>query len=819
MQMPLAKQNLRPGMPMPYQIITSTNYNLEKANLLEIKSNARSLSVEKDDLLKDIDVPKDFMELLSMLSDNTPVEALYSFKYNSSFIYCFKDIITLPDHLSHFIKIFRENDSDQKVKAMYCFVENWDTDFFADYLITILKDAQEKSDIKSITDLYCIAYILSFEIPNSVNSSNPSGYATDIFPYAPAYSRIVTDKFGEKIELFIRSVVITYYIRIIHNILSMNKAGSIKRVKPVITDCNTVHQQIIINSFDSFLKDFLDVTVWKMITSPSSKICSLGLFLWLQFMASKVKTISDYMENYNCLPSIFSAFHVTHTHSRWVISHIIKFFIENQHTYYAYITKMYGEQWIEDILNLDEKIESRKKASFARKMALMIIDFEFFKKNPHLNVNIKKIIKNVPDNMGIVLSNRSMKRLINHIRYNQTKKRDKSIAKVLLSMFYTISISEKHFMMLFGRTSIPKESIVKRITNMKKVKSISFKTIKGKSMTISQRLSLHSVVPKEKQFLNLPFDLIARIFTHVDGEDLFVLPLVCKTFLVIVEENKYNFWKKGYLSLSSIVINNETGGDDKLDWKEMLKQKARFKKIDILGDFFDCVQSKIVNEDDVQVCKEIKLNMMKCARFALKTSTFFELFRQSNIFDFRIIQILSDPSIPSVNKECWRLFYQLISYHSGFTTELVKKGFVKNVLNIINEKTDPTIIFNGLYYIIKLMENPERKNNDSIRPKRKDVKTFVSFFKKNDFFENFYKIFLFIKQSNFITNLFPVIARFFKVICTSYLTQSLKKRLFKNKDYQEASNFMYEFFKIKKKPEITVLYGKKEFPVFVIKSI
>ena len=131
------------------------------------------------------------------------------------------------------------------------------------------KKQTEKKKLKSITKLYLIAFILSFEIPQSVNNGV---YATDIFPYAPAYSRICQQKYGDKVELFIRSIVITYYIRIIHNILNMNKAGSLKKLKPVLTDCNTLHQQIIMNSFSGPLKEFLDITVWKMITSTSSKL-------------------------------------------------------------------------------------------------------------------------------------------------------------------------------------------------------------------------------------------------------------------------------------------------------------------------------------------------------------------------------------------------------------------------------------------------------------------------------------------------------------------------------------------------------------------
>ena len=228
-----------------------------------------------------------------------------------------------------------------------------------------------------------------------------------------------------------------------------------------------------------------------------------------------------------------------------------------------------------------------------------------------------------------------------------------------------------------------------------------------------------------------------------------------------------------------------------------------------MGDFFDCVENKSV---DLNTSLGIKLNMMKCARYALKTATFFELFRQSNIFDYRILQIMSDGSNPSVNKEAWRLFYQLISYHNGFTQEMVKKGFIKTVLNLFNEKTDPTVVFNGTYYIRKLIENPDRKKENSVRPKRKDIKSFISYFKKNDCFDGFHRIYLSAKKSNFNTNLFPAIAHLFKVICTSFLANSLKKNLFKNKDYNEALNSMYDFFKIKKKVDVSPSVQKKSSP-------
>jgi ribosomal protein L11 methylase PrmA len=100
----------------------------------------------------------------------------------------------------------------------------------------------------------------------------------------------------------------------------------------------------------------------------------------------------------------------------------------------------------------------------------------------------------------------------------------------------------------------------------------------------------------------------------------------------------------------------------------------------------------------------------------------------------------------------------------------------------------------------------------SVRPKRKDIKSFIKYFKKNDCFEGFYKIYLLAKKSNFNTNLFPTIAHLFKAICTSFLAQSLKKNLFKNKDYQEALNSMYDFFKIKKKVDISPSTSRKSSP-------
>ena len=256
----------------------------------------------------------------------------------------------------------------------------------------------------------------------------------------------------------------------------------------------------------------------------------MGLFLWLQFMASKVKSIAEYVENYNSLPSLFKAFEVGYKHTKWAVSHIINFFIDNQHTHYVYICRMYGEQWIEDILAPIVDLKSKKKASFARKIALMILDFENFKNNPNINPNIKKILKAIPDLSSVVLSNRSMKRLINHIHYNQSQKRDNSIAKVLLKIFYSVSTSEKSFLLLFGRNSLPKEAILKKAPTLQK-KSISFKTLKNKSRAPSKNFSFSEFSSSEKDILSLPQELIARIFSHVDSEDLFVLGKIFVFFI------------------------------------------------------------------------------------------------------------------------------------------------------------------------------------------------------------------------------------------------------------------------------------------------
>ena len=148
MQMPLSKQNLRPGMPLPYQIITSDDPISEKLKILEMKSHARNLSVERDDLLKSIDVPDSFNQLINLISDNTPVESIFAFKYSSNFIFCLRDVITSVDHINQLVKIFKENETEQKVKAMYCIIESWDSESFADYVISILKDTMGKFSTK-----------------------------------------------------------------------------------------------------------------------------------------------------------------------------------------------------------------------------------------------------------------------------------------------------------------------------------------------------------------------------------------------------------------------------------------------------------------------------------------------------------------------------------------------------------------------------------------------------------------------------------------------------------------------------------------------
>ena len=74
----------------------------------------------------------------------------------------------------------------------------------------------------------------------------------------------------------------------------------------------------------------------------------------------------------------------------------------------------------------------------------------------------------------------------------------------------------------------------------------------------------------------------------MDGEDLFSLVSVCRTFRSLLEDPKYQFWKRMYLQQSGVNVqevpqnssNSKKSVNLEYDWKEMLKKKLRFKRID-----------------------------------------------------------------------------------------------------------------------------------------------------------------------------------------------------------------------------------------------
>ena len=220
----------------------------------------------------------------------------------------------------------------------------------------------------------------------------------------------------------------------------------------------------------------------------------------------------------------------------------------------------------------------------------------------------------------------------------------------------------------------------------------------------------------------------------------------------------------------------------------------------VLGDFFDAVQTKkeTVDLEEKRVSQEVKKNILVCTRLCLKTNTFFELFRESKIFDSRLLQLLADGEDITINREAWRLFYQLLSYHPGFVNELVKNGFIKTVLSKVHENADQAVMHNGLYYVNKIIENPERTSDKSMRPTRKDTSTFIKEFKVQECFMSYFNIYKLIKNNSERHNhLFPALAKLFRNICMGYLAQPLRKHLMKNKEYKAALEDLFSLFRLK----------------------
>lgn len=171
---------------------------------------------------------------VQMIVGPAPASLFRLVNVDMSWVEAISNLVASVEQVQQLFDVFREGESVHRVKVIFCLKRLWETRAFELFLGQSLERCS--TDINALMDLHHIAVILSFEVPNVTN------YAADIFPFGLTGSEWVTHNCSVEMESFVRSVVCSYYIRIIHNIFMMNAVSNMHHIKPILSKYNQLHQ-------------------------------------------------------------------------------------------------------------------------------------------------------------------------------------------------------------------------------------------------------------------------------------------------------------------------------------------------------------------------------------------------------------------------------------------------------------------------------------------------------------------------------------------------------------------------------------------------
>ena len=93
------------------------------------------------------------------------------------------------------------------------------------------------------------------------------------------------------------------------------------------------------------------------------------------------------------------------------------------------------------------------------------------------------------------------------------------------------------------------------------------------------------------------------------------------------------------------------------------------------------------------------------------------------------------------SKAAWRMWYQLLAYHPGMIDRFIEKGLLERFLRPLDLRAKHVVIFNGLYYLTKLLANDAATAEHRKRMARKDVQTLASWIKENNIWPQWHTIY------------------------------------------------------------------------------
>jgi hypothetical protein len=722
--------------------------------------------------------------------------------------------------------VFRERDMTYKVKVVFCLKKLWETRVFEQFLSMILE--RSSSDIRAVMDLYHVAVILSFEVPNLTTAP------ADIFPYGSTAQAWLESNFGATIEATVRSILCSYYIRIIHNIFTMNNVSNLHHIKPILSKYNTAHQARVAES-EGGVGKLVDEFIFPLLGHPRAAACALAVFLAVQMLSTKNPRLESFVRVHDFVtPLQDTARSVVFSHSRWACSHLMKMMLSSpnltDHTLPCF------SSWYVDACGAGCFDTRNIRFRFPYEFAHSVLR-EGMERGPPGGKPVEQwaspirhsfVLRAVTDGIGdttaplrelrslMVLklllaskwtSRKDVQALVSYPKFGQMP------FKALCAPpgSDTAEDSSDH-PPHEGRKSLSISSggtlraVAKRGPSFFRKKNDSHKTLSRKALTASVDQQAMSGL------LHVPEKILLRIFLLLPIQDLFNCCSVCWKLVAFIDNPGNGLWqhahqRDGHTSMHAALDDRHPKKPEEamMQWKQQCKVVARgqlpmalFRVVQLRSGAVQMhshhhtarPEDHALHIDAAQaINNEIVSTALKLAGTLQRLPMWWpdmDPFVESHWLELLLKLAHSGDSL-EVSKAAWRGFYQLLAYHPGMIDRFIEHNFLERFLRPLDLKANHVVIFNGLYYLTKLLANEPTTGEHRKRIARKDLQTLAQWIKDSNIWPQWHTIYN-AYQSDPRTHsfIFPAIAALFSAVHDSFLCKKLKASLFKVPDYRAA---------------------------------
>lgn len=480
-----------------------------------------------------------------MITGRAPASLFRLVNVDMNWVEAIPALLNSVERVQKLFDVFRDGDAVSRVKVVFCLKRLWETRVFESCLSQMLERCS--SEISALVDLYNVAVILSLEVPNSNN------FSADIFPYGSTASHWVTSAHDAHVEAVVRSIVCSYYIRIIHNIFMMNAVANMHHIKPILSKYNQLHQSRV-SEIEGGVGRLCDEVFFPLIGSARSSACALGVFLVVQVLSSKNPKLEAFAHQHDFMtPLRMGSQNFKFSHSKWGCTHLMKMLLSGQNML-DFAIPCYNDWYL----------DAAAPGDFDTRHLLFRMAFEFahtvlrdgYERGcpPDAGTGRKEERWDSPLRHALVM--RSLLDGLSDLRSPNRVLRCTTILKLLLQEKWT---NKKD---LASLVSMPDESSLphRKVDNSAKLEGggkESFKTLHKKGsrsgtffrlkLTTSRRKDLSGSSDNvDSQVLSglcsLPDKVLQRVLTYLMCADLFVLSCVCWKLNHVV----HGAWKQAF---------------------------------------------------------------------------------------------------------------------------------------------------------------------------------------------------------------------------------------------------------------------------------